>query len=57
MNEIKWRISRIKWWWIGLFNPFIKIMNTTDRLTVSEMRECADWMKAEADSREDNEAG
>ena len=44
-------ISRIKWWCVGLFNPFVRIMNITEKLTTDEMRECADWMKAEADNR------
>ena len=39
-----------RWWW-GRTNPFCQIMNLTDKLTADEMRKCADWMKAEADSR------
>ena len=47
--------NQIRWWWVGLFNPFIRIMNLTDKLTTKEMLECADWMKAEAENRSPTE--
>ena len=45
-------INRLKWWLIGLRNPFVHIMNLADRLSIDEMKECAEWMMAEAESRE-----
>lgn len=45
-------ISRIRWWLVGLRNPFIRAMNIAEHFSIKEMREFAEWLKAEADCRD-----
>ena len=43
--------NRVRWWWVGLFDRRIRLMNIAYTLGEKDMRELGEWMVAEADNR------